>query len=69
MDKVKITPNVLTREQCAEIIANAKNYERDFLKKTPLDNRNTPIKKRWIKILSKYHLTNRIANVRFHNRP
>jgi len=33
MDKVKITRNVLTREQCAEIIANAKNYERDFLKK------------------------------------
>lgn len=31
--EVKITPNVLTREQCAEIIANAKNYERDYLKR------------------------------------
>ncbi len=29
---IKITRNVLTREQCADIIANAKNYERDILK-------------------------------------
>lgn len=33
MNEVKITPNVLTREQCAEIIANAKEYERDYLKR------------------------------------
>ena len=33
MNEVKITPNALTREQCAEIIANAKEYERDMLKR------------------------------------
>jgi len=32
-DKVKIKQNVLSREECARIIENAKNYERDFLKK------------------------------------
>ena len=31
-DRVKIIPNVLTREQCSEIIANAKEWEQDFLK-------------------------------------
>jgi len=33
MNEVKITPNALTREQCAQIIANAKEYERDYLKR------------------------------------
>jgi predicted 2-oxoglutarate/Fe(II)-dependent dioxygenase YbiX len=32
-ERIKIIPNVLTREQCAEIIANAKDYEQDFLKR------------------------------------
>lgn len=32
-ESVKITENVLTREQCAQIIADAKEYERDFLKR------------------------------------
>jgi len=31
--EVKITPNVLTREQCEKIIADAKVYERDMLKR------------------------------------
>lgn len=30
---VKVIPNVLTREQCAEIIANAKDFEYDYLKR------------------------------------
>lgn len=30
---IKITPNVLTREQCAEIIRNATEWERDILKR------------------------------------
>ena len=32
-DTVKVTQNVLTREQCAEIINNAKNFEYDYLKR------------------------------------
>ena len=33
INEVKITPNTLSREQCAQIIADAKEYERDHLKK------------------------------------
>lgn len=33
MNEVKITPNALSREECAKIIENATNYEFDILKK------------------------------------
>jgi len=31
--EIKITRNILSREECAKIIENAKTYQRDFLKK------------------------------------
>ncbi len=37
INEVKITPNALTPEQCAEIIAQAKDYERDFLKRDTVE--------------------------------